>query len=193
MKWGGRMDFLPPLEFGLLNGWLLLVAYFVGLTIAALAFPPDKRKKLFLEPHYPNGSPRWIILALGRIAAISFVVLTLFARLRLGTYLFYVGLGVYAIGYSVVMVSLNDYKRAPADNVVTGGIYRYSRNPQWLGLVGVFVGTVLAVGGGLHLLLVLILVTAYHFQILLEENICTSAYGARYRDYMSRVPRYLLV
>ena len=187
------MDFLPPLEFGLLNGWLLLVAYFVGLTIAALAFPPDKRKKLFLEPHYPNGSPRWIILALGRIAAISFVVLTLFARLRLGTYLFYVGLGVYAIGYSVVMVSLNDYKRAPADNVVTGGIYRYSRNPQWLGLVGVFVGTVLAVGGGLHLLLVLILVTTYHFQILLEENICTSAYGARYRDYMSRVPRYLLV
>jgi protein-S-isoprenylcysteine O-methyltransferase Ste14 len=60
-------------------------------------------------------------------------------------------------------------------------------------LVGVFVGTVLAVGGGLHLVLVLILVTAYHFQILLEEDICTAAYGTRYRDYMTGVPRYLLV
>jgi protein-S-isoprenylcysteine O-methyltransferase Ste14 len=186
------MVFLAPVEFGLLNGWLLLVAYFVGLTISALAFSPDKRKKLFLEPHYPRDHPRWIILALGRIAAISFVALTFCARLRLGTYLFYVGLAVYAIGYFAVMVSLNDYKRAPADDVVTAGLYRYSRNPQWLGLVGVFVGTALAVGGWLHLLLVLILVAAYHFQILLEEGICTSAYGARYRDYMTRVPRYLL-
>ncbi len=187
------MDFLPLAEFGLLNGWLLLVVYFVGLTISALGFPPDKRKKLFLEPHYPRGSSRGIILALGRIAAVSFVGLTLFAGLRLGTALFYVGLGVYAIGCSVVVISLNDYKRAPADGVVTAGLYRYSRNPQWLGLVGVFVGTALAVGGWLHLLLVLILVVAYHFQILLEEGICTTAYGARYRDYMSRVPRYVLV
>jgi protein-S-isoprenylcysteine O-methyltransferase Ste14 len=187
------MDFLPPVEFGLLNGWLLLVAYFVGLTITSLAFPPDKRKKLYLEPHYPRGHPRWIILTLGRIAAISFVALTLFARLRLGTPIFYFGLAVYAIGYCVVMVSLKDYKGAPADDVVTAGLYRYSRNPQWLGLVGVFVGTALAIGGWLPLLLVLILVAAYHSQILLEEGICTSAYGARYRDYMSRVPRYLLV
>jgi protein-S-isoprenylcysteine O-methyltransferase Ste14 len=187
------MEFFPPVKFGILNGWLLLVAYFVGLTISALAFPPEKRKKLFLEPHYPAGHPRWILLALGRIAAISLVALTLFARLRLGTCLFYVGLAVYAIGYCVVMVSLIDYRRAPADKMVTSGLYRYSRNPQWVGLVAVFVGTVLAVGGWLHLLLVLILITTYHFQILLEEDICTSAYGAKYREYMSRVPRYLLV
>jgi protein-S-isoprenylcysteine O-methyltransferase Ste14 len=189
--WG--MEFLPPLRFGILNGWLLLVAYFVGLTISALTFPPDKRKKLFLEPQYSRGHPRWIILTLGRIAAISFVALTFFTELRLGTYLFYLGTAVYAMGYAVVMISLNDYKRAMADDVVTAGLYRYSRNPQWVGLVGVFVGTVLAVGGGLHLVLVLTLVAAYHFQILLEEDICMAAYGERYRHYMSRVPRYLFL
>ena len=187
------MDFLAPVRFGILNGWLLLVAYFIGLTISALTFRPDKRKKLFLEPHYPRGHPRRIILTLGRIAAISFVALTLFARLRLGADLFYLGLAVYVIGYSVVMVSLNDYKRAPTDELVTAGLYRYTRNPQWLGLVGVFVGTALAVGGWLHLILVCLLVIAYHFQILLEEGICESAYGAKYRDYMGQVPRYLLV
>jgi amino acid transporter len=106
--WG--MDFLPPLRFGILNGWLLLVAYFVGLTISALTFPSVKRKKLFLEPHYPRGHSRWIILTLGRIAAISLVALTLFSPLRLGTYLFYLGVAVYAIGYFVVMISLNYFK-----------------------------------------------------------------------------------
>jgi protein-S-isoprenylcysteine O-methyltransferase Ste14 len=55
------------------------------------------------------------------------------------------------------------------------------------------VGTVLAIGGWLHLILVLIVAVSYHFQILLEESICLSAYGAEYREYMKRVPRYLLV
>jgi len=187
------MDFLPPLHLGMLNGWLLLVAYFVGLIISVMAFPADKRKKLFLKPQYSRGHPRWVALLLGRIAAISFVALTLFTELRLGTYLFYLGVALYVIGYVVVMVSLHDYKRAPADDVVTGGLYRYTRNPQWIGLVAVFVGTALAMGAGLHLMLVLILVTAYHSQILLEEEICASAYGDKYHDYMSRVPRYLLV
>ncbi len=187
------MEFLPTVRFGFLNGWILLVAYFIGLTISALAFPAGKRRKLFLEPHYPRGHPRWIILVLGRIAAISFVGLTLFAGLRRGTDLFYLGLTIYVVGYSVVILSLNDYKRANTGDLVTAGLYRYSRNPQWLGLVGVFAGTALAVGGWLHLLLVFILAIAYHFQILLEEEICESAYGAAYRDYMSRVPRYFLV
>lgn len=187
------MEFLPPVRFGILNGWLLLVTYFVGLTISSLLFPADKRKKLFLEPHYPRGHPRWIILALARVAAISFVTLTLFARLRMGTVLFYLGLAIYVIGYAVVMLSLNDFKRAPAGELVTTGLYRYSRNPQWLGLVGVLVGTALAVGGWLHLLLVLFVVVSYHFQILLEEGICSSAYGAKYGEYKRRVPRYLLV
>jgi protein-S-isoprenylcysteine O-methyltransferase Ste14 len=186
------MEFLPPFILGVLNGWLLLIVYFAGLILSVLAFPPDKRKKLFLEPHYPRGHPRWIILTLGRIAAISFVALSLFARLRLGTPLFYIGLAIYAVGYCVVMVSLNDYRRAPTDEPAMAGFYRYSRNPQWLGLVGVFVGTALAIGGGLHLLLVLVLVVAYHFQILLEEEICLTAYGPKYGEYMRRVPRYLL-
>lgn len=185
------MEFLPPLRFGLLNGWLLLAAYFVGLVIASRLFPPDKRQKLYFEPHYPTGHPRWILLMLGRLAAITFITLMLFARLRLGTALFYLGLAVYVLGYAVVMLSLHDYMRTPAGEVVSAGLYRYSRNPQWLGLVGIFVGTAFAAGGWLHLLLVL--VAAYHFQILLEEEVCAAAYGARYRDYVRRVPRYLIV
>ena len=187
------MDFLPPLRLGLFNGWLPLVAYFAGLTLSVLTFPRDKRKKLFLEPDYPRGHPRWIVLTLGRIAAISFVVLTFFTPLQLGTFLFYGGAALYLIGYLAVMVSLNDFRRTPADDVATTGLYRYSRNPQWLGLVGVFVGTGLALGGGLPLVLVLTLIAAYHFQILLEEGICEAAYGTTYRDYRKRVHRYLLL
>ena len=185
------MSIVPPLRLDFLNGWLLLVAYFMGLTLSALAFPPDKRKKLFLEPHYPRGHPRWIILALGWIAAIAFVALSGFIGLQVGTWVFCLGLALYALGYLVVMVSLAAYRRALPEALVADGLYRHSRNPQWLGLVAVFLGMALAEGGWLPLILVLILVVAYHFQILLEEKVCTSAYGQSYSDYMKRVPRYL--
>jgi protein-S-isoprenylcysteine O-methyltransferase Ste14 len=56
------------------------------------------------------------------------------------------------------MMSLIDHKRTPADELVTAGLDRYSRNPQWLGLVGVFVGAALAVGGWLPLFLAFLLI-----------------------------------
>jgi protein-S-isoprenylcysteine O-methyltransferase Ste14 len=41
-------------------------------------------------------------------------------------------------------------------------------------------------------MLLLILVFAYHFQILLEERVCLHTYGDAYETYAQDVPRYLL-
>jgi len=182
---------IPEFRFGILNAWLPLSVYFFGLTVSVLTFPRDKRKKLFLEPQYPVGHPRWFVLLAGRIAAVAFVLLSLVTPLHPGPATFTIGVALYIIGYAVVMVALADFRRAPADGIVNEGLYRYSRNPQWVGLVGVYVGTALATGAVLPLALVLVLVGAYHAQILLEEAICLSAYGERYREYVARVPRYL--
>jgi protein-S-isoprenylcysteine O-methyltransferase Ste14 len=187
------MDFFPTLSFGLLYGWVMLAAYFIGLIISSLAFPADKRRWLYHEAQYPVGHPRWYILMLGRVCAISFVILSIFTALNTGSALFYLGIVIYAIGYIVVMVAMNDLKQVSVGEVTTTGLYRYSRNPQWLGLVMVFLGTVLAMGVWLHLLLVLIVVLSYHVQILLEEQVCLEFLGEKYRLYKSRVPRYLFV
>lgn len=186
------MEFLPALRLGLLNGWLLLVAYFAGLATMVASFSREKRRKLFLEPSYPRGSLGWVIVTVGRIAAVSFVLLMFFTPLRLGTPCFYVGMVVYVAGFVVVMLSLLDYRRAPAEGLVTQGLYRISRNPQWVGLVLVFAGSTIAVAVWLHIVLVSTLVTAYHWQVLLEERICGDTYGEAYTAYRAEVPRYLL-
>ncbi len=186
------MEFMPALRFGILNGGLLLVAYFVGLITSALTFPRDKRTKLFLEPPHPK-DVRGAVRLLGQVAAVCFVVLSFFTPLRMHGTLFYLGLTVYAIGYVLVMAALQAFKRAPADEVVSAGVYRYSRSPQWLGLAAVFVGTALAMAVWLLLALVALVVVIYHLQILFEEQACLSAYGEKYRDYMHRVPRYWFV
>jgi len=92
----------------------------------------------------------------------------------------------------IVITSLINFKQTPVDQTVTHGLYRFSRNPQWVGMVLVFLGEAFAVASWLHLGLLLILVMAYHFQILTEEEACMGFYGEEYQDYMSQVPRYLL-
>jgi protein-S-isoprenylcysteine O-methyltransferase Ste14 len=176
----------------LLGGWLPLVVYFLGLTAAVLTYPKDKRKKLFLEPSYPRGNWRRAILLVGRIAAVSYCGLMVVTPMRVGSRLLIAGLAVCALGYALVIVALAEYRRAPADRPVERGVCRFSRNPQWIGLVLVFVGIAIAVGGWLHLILTVVLVVAYHFQILLEEQSCLGLYGEEYRAYLARVPRYLV-
>lgn len=182
---------LPALSLSVFNGWLLLAAYFLGLTLSVLTFPREKRRKLFLEPAYPKGNWRGLIIVFGRLAAIVFVVLMIFAPLRIESPYLYIGLAVYLLGFSVVMLSLFEYRKVEMGRPVIHGIYRVSRNPQWIGLVLVLAGAAIAVATWLHFALLVIVVSAYHFQILLEEDICLRLYSEEYRAYMKEVPRYL--
>jgi protein-S-isoprenylcysteine O-methyltransferase Ste14 len=186
------MSAIPVFEIGWLNGWATLFIYFIGLIITVISFSSDKRKKLFYEPVPPQGSPWKAYLAVGRVAAVAFNLLMIWTPLQVGTPPFAAGSILYLFGYILVIASLVDFKRTPVDQMVTRGLYRYSRNPQWVGLALVFAGSALAVASWLHLGLVLILVAAYHFQILTEEKACEGFYGEVYRDYMKQVPRYLL-
>jgi protein-S-isoprenylcysteine O-methyltransferase Ste14 len=185
------MRLFPVFRLSIANGWLLLIAYFLGLTLNVLTFPRDKRKKLFLEPSYPRGDWRRLVRLVGTVVAILYVVTMIFAPLRTGSALLYVGLAIYLSGFALVMVSVVEYRGAPVDRPVTSGIYRVSRNPQWIGLVLVYLGAAIAVASWLHLALLAVLVTAYHFQILLEERICLQSYGEEFRTYMKQVHRYV--
>lgn len=183
---------MPNFEIGWLNGWVFLVLYYTGLIITAISFPTEKRKKLFYEPEPTKESSWRVATAIGQIASVAFNLLMIWSPLQIGTPPFIVGSILYLLGYTFVMVSLVDFKRTPVDEMVSRGLYRFSRNPQWVGLALVFLGTALAVASWLHLGLVLILVVTHHFQILAEEKACEGFYGEAYRDYMNEIPRYLL-
>jgi protein-S-isoprenylcysteine O-methyltransferase Ste14 len=186
------MTLIPQFGCHLLNGWLYLVAYFLGLFLTVIAFTAEKRKALFHEPGPPRGSPAWLALLLGRLCAVTYVILMFFTPLRTGTAFFIAGTVVYVAGYALVVLSLLEFRRAAPGHPVTAGLYRFSRNPQWIGLVLVFLGTTIAVATWLQLALVLVLVGSYHFQILAEEEACLQYYGEEYRAYLDQVPRYIL-
>jgi protein-S-isoprenylcysteine O-methyltransferase Ste14 len=100
------------------------------------------------------------------------------------------GVLIYAVGYGIVMVALHHFKHTPADQVVVTGPYRFSRNPQWVGLALVLAGAAIMTGVWLYLGIILVVANIYHLQILAEEKACLEQYGDSFRAYMTKIPRY---
>ncbi len=73
----------------------------------------------------------------------------------------------------------------------TGGVYRFSRNPMYLGFHALTLAAVLVTGSLFVLLPGLYSVVVYHLIILGEERFLQSAFGPEFERYRLHVRRYL--
>ena len=81
--------------------------------------------------------------------------------------------------------------RTTPGSLVTDGIFRWTRNPIYVGFDLLFVGTFLLLGRLVFLVLALVLIGMFHFVMLREERFLAQEYGDAYREYCSRVGRYV--
>ena len=75
--------------------------------------------------------------------------------------------------------------------LVTTGIYRFSRNPAFLGFDLMYVGVLLLYGNLLTLSFSVFAIVMLHLQILQEERYLVNTFGAQYQEYCCHVFRYL--
>lgn len=86
----------------------------------------------------------------------------------------------------------NPGKPETATSLVTSGVYRFTRNPMYVGLVlvllawAVFVSSALAFLGPLIFILYI-----SRFQIVPEERMLSSLFGAAFSAYQGKVRRWL--
>ena len=74
--------------------------------------------------------------------------------------------------------------------LVTTGIYRFSRNPAFLGFDLMYVGVLLLYGNLLTLSFSAFAIVMLHLQILQEERYLMNTFGAPYQEYCRHVFRY---
>ena len=74
--------------------------------------------------------------------------------------------------------------------LVTTGIYRYSRNPAFLGFDLMYIGVLLMYGNLLTAMFTAFAMTMLHLQILQEEKYLVGVFGAEYEEYRKQVFRY---
>lgn len=75
--------------------------------------------------------------------------------------------------------------------LVTTGIYRFSRNPAFLGFDFMYVGVLLMYGNLLTLGFTVFAMVMLHLQILQEEKYLAVTFGKEYQSYKNQVLRYL--
>ena len=75
--------------------------------------------------------------------------------------------------------------------LVTTGIYRYSRNPAFLGFDLMYIGVLLMYGNLLTLGFSVFAMVMLHLQILQEERYLEGVFGEAYAAYKGQVFRYL--
>ena len=122
----------------------------------------------------------------------AYIGMMIFTPLKTNSPIFLVGAGVYSIGFVSEISALYYFGSTPVGQPVVKGPYRISRNPQWIGLLLVLLGSAIATGIWLYIVMVVIVSIIYHIQILDEEKACLKKFGASYREYMERIPRYFL-
>ena len=112
----------------------------------------------------------------------------------------YAGIAVIALGVSITVIAAGAFWRAGTPVVpfeiskvlVTGGLFRYTRNPMYLGMIVVLFGVALIFGSVGALipipLFAWIIVTRF---IRGEENFLQEIFGDEYLAYKSKVRRWL--
>jgi protein-S-isoprenylcysteine O-methyltransferase Ste14 len=186
------MKINPELQIGILNGWIPLVFYFIGLIVSVSLYSKEARIWLFNNPKDKKKRVLMFVRLFGQLAMMAYILMMVMTPMNINKPVLIVGAAIYSIGYILEMSALYYFRRTPVGQPVVEGPYRFSRNPQWLGLFLVLLGSAIAAGIWLYIGIVAIVGIIYHIQILDEETACIKKYGESYREYMNRIPRYFL-
>jgi len=111
-----------------------------------------------------------------------------------------VGILVLLIGWIILLVSRLQIGRYGGTRItveddhrlITNGMYRFIRNPQYLGMLLILSGYAFSLGGLIvTAIIVICLLAIFRSRIRLEEELLLAAFGDEYREYMQRTWRLL--
>jgi protein-S-isoprenylcysteine O-methyltransferase Ste14 len=90
----------------------------------------------------------------------------------------------------IMLVLLGWHKIHKAQGLVTDGVYKYIRHPQYTGLFLIMVGWILHFPTLLTLVIFPVLVVAYYWLAIKEERQLEEVFGADYGKYEAQTPRF---
>jgi len=112
------------------------------------------------------------------------------------------GILLIVIGFAIYLACAWDFTSygkgtpAPIDppkRLVARGLYRFTRNPMYVGVVTMIAGEVIFFESGNILLYMLVVSLAFHLRVIYyEEPTLRRSFGQSYEEYCRSVPRWFL-
>ncbi|ACL77523.1 methyltransferase family protein [Ruminiclostridium cellulolyticum] len=116
-------------------------------------------------------------------------------------YITYAGIIITALGVVVFILATVFMKtswrvgidKSTKTALITNGIYKFSRNPAFVGFNLMFMGVFFTYSNVITLIILILNMLAFHLLILQEERHLLSVFGKEYERYKRNVPRYFIV
>lgn len=83
-----------------------------------------------------------------------------------------------------------EHKSKQQERLVTSGVFKYSRNPIYVGIVMIFLGFSVAFRSWLVVLRIPLFIYLYRSS-LIEEKLLMKKFGEEYKKYKKKTPRFL--
>lgn len=186
---------VPAFELGFLNAWLFMVyVIFYNVLPYLLSLIRPIYKELLKKgsgPDIPFNKTEEILAKIIFLVFIIPIVYSIFLPIKLSSVWFYVGLFIYLVGIVIGTMAMYDFYTTAVDKLVIKGVYRISRNPMYLGIFLIYIGTGIACISWFFILLTIIFIISSDFLVIIEERFCLSRYGEGYRKYLKRTPRWI--
>jgi len=182
------MSLTPAFELGVWNAWILLIPMLIisFSDMAATASRESGKEGDFKLTKKENRIANAFFLPM----IISWVY-TIFLPLKLGTIWLYSGLIICLFGMAFTITAILTFATSPKDKVITTGLYHFTRNPTYIGIIIMQTGIGIACTSWLYLLLTVVLMIMFNTVLPSEERYLLYRFGDNYQKYKNRTPRWI--
>ncbi len=182
------MSLIPTFELGLWNAWILVIPmlaiFFCDMKVSVIR---DSGKagdfKLSKNEESLSTAP-FIIMTIAFIYAV-------FLPLQSNAIWLYTGFLFYFFGMVFEITTLLNLATSSKDKVITRGLYRFSRNPMYIGMLLMHAGLGVATASWLYIIFTFILAILLNAFVSNEERYCLHIYGDDYLEYKKKTPRWI--
>jgi len=177
-------------QLGVWNAWVLVLFYFF-VSILPLFF---KRKQRDLAGISPVNVEKNVYARVNYwISFILFIlvfIVSVFIPMRVYSFWFYPGMVLYVVGMFFIVFAIHSWVITPEGDLITGGIYRFSRNPMYVSMFFTHVGIGLVCVSWVFMLLTLVYIVVTMILVGYEEDFCRKRYGKSFDRYLAMAPRW---
>jgi protein-S-isoprenylcysteine O-methyltransferase Ste14 len=179
---------IPAFELGLWNAWILVIPILI-LSFSDMRVTAARESGEQADFQLTRKEKR-VINAVFLPMIVSWVY-TVFLPLQLGTIWLYSGLVIYLFGIAFTIVAIRNFATSPKDKVITNGLYGFTRNPTYIGMILMQTGLGIACSSWLYILLTVVMILLFNANLSAEERYCLYRYGDDYQKYKNSTPRWI--